>query len=640
MRFKTIVLPATIFLAGLSGSLHSQAPSKAFRTGLYSGLERLRDLRRLSETSRFRPGIEFNDDDLVVGLTDPDEQVVITADTRLDGNILVLNRGVLTLEDIHFQLNGDIEIYQEGRIRVENGTFTILQEYIYQHRALVAGDGLLTFSGVSFRSSGQSWSVAVAERGQYEMDETTVDDGFITTALLGEGTCRIYRSRTPGEFLCFERSSLSVRQSDLLLFWIVLSDGARVHTSLPSDSLVIGWTFPPALPQSEGIDYQVEIDSCTQVMWGLISESGSWGRFTDTEFRTVGLMFTRPESLSVSNLTNESFFGDDRLDIPDRDLYLANTEVHTWNFYPSCSSTLTVSHSVFGELLGQDSSRATVINSLCDGTGGYLGAFHNSFLLVINSFIHAQVISRDRGVLVGAESSFWGSEIDADESSVMFIANTAAAVEPEAHESAVIFQADCPPVEGAAGEPLPVFGTARILSGPRNPVTLTGYTLAYAENSENPFWSPIGGLRQGPVKDDTLGIWDTTDLLPGLYLLQLTLHHSYGDSVSMVSHARLEAGTAVAPKAKPIPESFTLFPNFPNPFNSTTSAAYHLPRECRIHLTLLDLQGRIVKTIWEGVQEAGTHYQNLALQDLPSGVYILHMRADSWTARQKITLLK
>jgi len=462
---------------------------------------------RTSFLQTIYPSIQVSD--LVVGLADPDEAVTITGNYYLNGNIMILNRGVLNIEMANFQIDGDIFIVGQGYMKVEDGTFTVIQEYIYEHQAIVSEGGKLEFKNIDFHSSGQSWSTGLTDSAQYILENVTISDGFITSGFMGQSRGIIANTDLPGEFLCFGNSHLEISNSDFLLMWLVLPDSSTVESSLPDDSLITNWSFSETEPEIQGIPYSVTIDSCTRVMWGLISMTGSKATFSDTEFRTIGLMFTDPDSIVVTNITNESQHNDDIANVPDRELRLINSQVHTWSFYASSNSNIAVNNCVFGEVLSQDSSKVYISNSVCDGTGGYLGAFHNSFLLVVGSLIKSQVICRQTAVLLGIQSAFTGTEIDGDESSIMFIANTASAVEPEAHKSAIIFEAQCPIVEGRIDDEIPILGTARIIHGPLIPIEFTGYSLSYSFDPGHPQWQQINQIYPNAVVNDTLAKWDT-----------------------------------------------------------------------------------------------------------------------------------
>ena len=69
-------------------------------------------------------------------------------------------------------------------------------------------------------------------------------------------------------------------------------------------------------------------------------------------------------------------------------------------------------------------------------------------MVVSQSMLLSQVISRQSGSLIALYAGLMGTEIDADESSVMFLANTTHLIEPEAHASALVFESELPYAEG------------------------------------------------------------------------------------------------------------------------------------------------------------------------------------------------
>jgi hypothetical protein len=54
-----------------------------------------------------------------------------------------------------------------------------------------------------------------------------------------------------------------------------------------------------------------------------------------------------------------------------------------------------------------------------------------------------------------------------------------------------------------------------------------------------------------------------------------------------------------------LPEQFSLFPNYPNPFNAHTTIEYALPQESQVRLVIYDALGQSVRTLIEGIQPAG-----------------------------------
>jgi hypothetical protein len=88
------------------------------------------------------------------------------------------------------------------------------------------------------------------------------------------------------------------------------------------------------------------------------------------------------------------------------------------------------------------------------------------------------------------------------------------------------------------------------------------------------------------------------------------------------------------------PTAFSLAPNYPNPFNPSTTIEYSLPREVRVSVRVFNMLGQCVATLVDGVQPAGTHRSLFTAEDVPSGVYIVSVVAGSDRASHKILLMK
>jgi hypothetical protein len=93
------------------------------------------------------------------------------------------------------------------------------------------------------------------------------------------------------------------------------------------------------------------------------------------------------------------------------------------------------------------------------------------------------------------------------------------------------------------------------------------------------------------------------------------------------------------------PKSFALFQNQPNPFNPETQIGYYLPQACHVSLTIYNVLGRKVRTLFDGHQESGTQgliwdgRSDDGLQ-LSSGIYFYRLQAQNFMETKKMTLMK
>lgn len=88
------------------------------------------------------------------------------------------------------------------------------------------------------------------------------------------------------------------------------------------------------------------------------------------------------------------------------------------------------------------------------------------------------------------------------------------------------------------------------------------------------------------------------------------------------------------------PSLFRLEPNFPNPFNQSTTIHYYLPTRMHITIELYNLQGRKIVTLQDQEQAAGRHAVHVDSLNLASGVYYVHMTSGRLRCGQKIALVK
>jgi hypothetical protein len=92
-----------------------------------------------------------------------------------------------------------------------------------------------------------------------------------------------------------------------------------------------------------------------------------------------------------------------------------------------------------------------------------------------------------------------------------------------------------------------------------------------------------------------------------------------------------------------VPSVSTLLPNFPNPFNPTTTLAFAVGEgdgKTPVKLAVYDLLGREVTVLMDEIKQPGTYHVTWSAAGLASGVYICRLSMQGFRASNVMTLLK
>jgi hypothetical protein len=115
---------------------------------------------------------------------------------------------------------------------------------------------------------------------------------------------------------------------------------------------------------------------------------------------------------------------------------------------------------------------------------------------------------------------------------------------------------------------------------------------------------------------------------------ELALVGSIIDSVRLGTILGLPATTSQAALV------FDLLQNYPNPFNPSTIIRYTIPVQQFVRISIFDLLGRLVVTLVDNVQSAGSHSIAWEADHSPTGVYFCRLETSTFTATKKLLLQK
>jgi len=176
---------------------------------------------------------------------------------------------------------------------------------------------------------------------------------------------------------------------------------------------------------------------------------------------------------------------------------------------------------------------------------------------------------------------------------------------------------------------------------------LTGYVLI-GEGTEQFLGLDSTNRRLDVIIAETGQIWGQTSLLDSGYAEMKIIGRYHNETRRLVvrygSELRIyrfgEPIYTDANDTRPeLPQALALSA-YPNPFNPTTMIAFDLPRAARASLSVYDLNGRLVQTLFDEPRTAGHGEIAFNGANLPSGIYFARFVAGDFAWTQKLVLLK
>lgn len=113
-----------------------------------------------------------------------------------------------------------------------------------------------------------------------------------------------------------------------------------------------------------------------------------------------------------------------------------------------------------------------------------------------------------------------------------------------------------------------------------------------------------------------------------------------GDAVNEHPEWYIPPATSVKEQPAPTPLTYGLSQNYPNPFNPTTTIGYTLAHQEKVSLAIYDLNGRLIQSLVDDVQNAGEHRVAFTASELSSGVYLYRLQAGAQVFTNKMTLIR
>ena len=113
------------------------------------------------------------------------------------------------------------------------------------------------------------------------------------------------------------------------------------------------------------------------------------------------------------------------------------------------------------------------------------------------------------------------------------------------------------------------------------------------------------------------------------------------DEKNFQSHIIVDNTLLGSEKLNTLPMEFALLPNYPNPFNPSTTIRFHVPIRSNIDISVFDILGNHVETIINNELYPGIRSIVWAPdRSMVSGMYFIRLKSDHFTSTQKVMFLK
>ncbi|MGO9480237.1 MAG: aryl-sulfate sulfotransferase [Candidatus Kryptoniota bacterium] len=147
----------------------------------------------------------------------------------------------------------------------------------------------------------------------------------------------------------------------------------------------------------------------------------------------------------------------------------------------------------------------------------------------------------------------------------------------------------------------------------------------------------VNAITDYPADDDSLTV-QIPDNAASSFEFRLTESGKLDDGLTFVSEP-IAVGSVNAIK-QTSHFSYSLSPNYPNPFNPSTIINYQVPSNGLVTIKVYDVLGREMETLVNDVKSPGEYTVRLDGGNLSSGVYFYRMTAGSYVSTKKALLIK
>ncbi|PID27306.1 MAG: hypothetical protein CR982_06040 [Candidatus Cloacimonadota bacterium] len=156
--------------------------------------------------------------------------------------------------------------------------------------------------------------------------------------------------------------------------------------------------------------------------------------------------------------------------------------------------------------------------------------------------------------------------------------------------------------------------------------------------------NPIQNVDCGIIIDGNICGWGISNS-EGVAEIEYTENITSGNGILVVSGNNTIVTTSnISIQETGIDEnianSVTLYDNYPNPFNPSTTIKFSLPNLGMVNLSIFNTKGELVKTLLNRELDRGVHSYNFEAEDFNSGLYFYRLTTEKKSITKKMIFVK
>lgn len=559
-------------------------------------------------------------DTIVVGAV-PHDTLKITGYWTHHGPILVVNDGVLIFKHATVIDSGDVYVLQNGKVIADSSSLTFPQQYFYQRSLIAVQHAQIQISNSSFNYSGLSHNLVISGNANVTFNHIHQND-WTTCGLSSQASLTINHCNLAGEYILSDTTHVNFKNTDTILLWHQLPKNSVIDVGFPDGDTVYNYRFNKHVPGVQGLEYDAHADTCHHIMWAIMPTNQTDVTISNSKIRAIGLWFQRRDTVTVSDLYNNSTYTNFTTPLSDRRLRLVNCDLQTWSLYVFDASHIDVHHCKVGEVGTMNHSSANVSQPfLLDGSGGYFWATDTATVFSYGTTTYSYVRSERNGWFVLAYGWVPFSAPQAIGKSVMISLQSNTKTDPVAYESATAWLSKIDgPDTSYVNTQVSVLGSAWIDWGPQGTgwMNFNKYRVYYQLQGSST-WKNIVKDSLVEIRHAPLATWNTTSLASGNYYVKLTAFNTNGDSVEAIKPITLK--NAISNDIHRF-NKISKIEVYPNPTSNSIFINTHEIKNCKAEI--YNALGQLTLN-----QSLENEVSALSLEKIPHGIYVVILKTGS-----------